>query len=386
MVDIPAWKLLGFKKDPFGQLQSVDDYWESPAEATITAALADACESHSIHGIIADSGFGKSTVLRKAMYDLRRNPRRAVLSIFPEDSRQLTLSRIRTAIVDFAHDTAGLDVTTNRTSPERVRTILKRLAAIEFPEGFAIAVDNCHDVSTSVIRGLRQLIEADSGFEQHNCGLVLVGWNRLDEKLRSLEDVMMRTTFHYLRILTPEEVKSYVAHRIAAAGGKPGIVSDAALEMLAYGNSSGQGVQRRSFNGILNILRRAGEYAASIGDQTIDFHHLQHADPDLCPLAAMHSRAGKPVYRKIIQATRELGGGDISDATVSRGLRDESGVSAAHRYWIGRALQHITEQNRLQPSGTQARKQKSPTVGTEAPNAAPGDRKVGDLTDAANAA
>ncbi|MCD8013555.1 MAG: AAA family ATPase [Lachnospiraceae bacterium] len=97
-----------------------------------------------------------------------------------------------------------------------------------------LAVDEAQYLSTGILNDIKMLM--NYGYDSVNCfTLILCGEAHLNNTLRKPvhEALRQRITVHYnFQGLSDSEVSEYVLHKIACAGGAPGIIETAALSAV----------------------------------------------------------------------------------------------------------------------------------------------------------
>ncbi len=100
----------------------------------------------------------------------------------------------------------------------------------------ALIVDEAQNLSPEALEELRMLSNVDSG-EDYLFQIILVGQPGLLDSLRkpSLVQLAQRVGVHFhLQPLSFDETKSYIEHRLATAGGDPGIFDEAACAAVYF--------------------------------------------------------------------------------------------------------------------------------------------------------
>jgi len=223
----------GLHSIPMTREIAVSERWRHELyEETLTEALATVAQRMSC-AIIGPSGTGKSLLLR-SVNDALPGARYRVHYVKVTD-----LSKR-----DFCREVAAaLGCSPAGSYGALVRTIQQRCQSLLDQESLrpVILLDESHDIRPEVLAILRVLtnFQMDSRLV---VSLVLAGQSALRRLLRrdELESISRRIA-HYasLRLLSRQETRSYVEHRLAVAGAKTALLDDAALDAIyeaAQGN------------------------------------------------------------------------------------------------------------------------------------------------------
>jgi len=202
----------GFHATPFTREIAVKDRFPLPDFDQATEALLATLDARMSCALIAPAGTGKTSILR------------AVLARLPE-------ARYRTHYVkvtglskrDMCREIAfAIGLAPAGTYPALVRRLQEHFLESASTGGVrpVLLLDEAHDLRVDTLAMLRVLtnFEMDSKLV---LSVVLAGQPRLRELLRrqDLEDVARRLA-HYatLRVLSRDEVASYIEHRCTVAG------------------------------------------------------------------------------------------------------------------------------------------------------------------------
>lgn len=355
----PPWKLYGFVRPPFDDIKTPQDYFTWSGVDLITEKMKDALDHRGIHVLLADSGEGKTSALRLAVQELKKTrPQALIIDFLPEDGKRFTLAKIRDRVLSVARKNNILVNTNREWNTDMVRRTVRQLKSSDhYPDGVLLVFDNCHDFGWQLLRGIRQLIEADldGGLEQHVCGVLFIGWNRLQTKLRQVEDVESRATIHHLPSFTKEDVRAFTLHRISVALKESlttdDIITDEALDYLTMRDHDMHGRNLRTPIEILKLLRGAFEYAASIDAEKINLSVLLHEDRAVNLLLTKKEELGEEVasYRLIEKEIKAMKGGQgPSYVTIQKIVMDPSKGDDARIALINAALKRLEQRSRQQ--------------------------------------
>ncbi len=99
-----------------------------------------------------------------------------------------------------------------------------------------LIIDEAQNMSTETLEELRMLSNLNAG-KDHVLQLVLIGQPELADTLRKpeLRQFAQRISVDYhLTPLTPTEATDYIQHRVATAGGAPGLFTDQACQAIHH--------------------------------------------------------------------------------------------------------------------------------------------------------
>jgi type II secretory pathway predicted ATPase ExeA/phage tail protein X len=175
--------------------------------------------------VVGEVGTGKTTLLYNLLSDLGPSVRTAYLS----NSRLSFAELLRLALADFGAPCEGRD---KADLLQALNRFLRGCAS----EGAtaALVIDEAQNLELDVFEDLRLL----SNFETYDAKLlqiVLVGQPELEDKLADprLRQVADRIAVHCrIEPLGREDAATYVAHRIACAGGTSDLFTPAAIRLV----------------------------------------------------------------------------------------------------------------------------------------------------------
>lgn len=202
----------GFHSTPFTREIAVDRRFTLPIYDDTVAALARVVDQRESAVLIAPAGAGKTTVLRTLRQRL------------PEARYDVSYVKVTSLSKrDLCREIASaLGAPPAGTYPTLVRRLQERFVACTDADGRrpVLLLDEAHDIRPDVLGILRILtnFEMDSRLV---VSLLLAGQPPLRQMLRRdhLEDVAGRMAhLAALRLLSREETRAYVEHRITVAG------------------------------------------------------------------------------------------------------------------------------------------------------------------------
>jgi len=223
--------------------------------------------------LIAKPGMGKTSLLCHYLAYLRDKARTAFVFRTDCDSREF----IRHLLLDLGIDAAGMDL-------PAMHEALNRLLTEEMHAGrrFVLVIDEAQNLDEKVLESVRLL----SNFETPCMKLmqiVLAGQPQLADRLASPSMAQLRQRVSMvIRIdpFTPEEVNSYIDHRLKVAGcEKPMMFTAGARKLIA---EHSEGIPRN----INNLCFNAMSLGCALNRKTIDRDIVTDviADLDLEPL------------------------------------------------------------------------------------------------------
>ena len=195
-----------------------------------------------VYGITRNKGFllltgevgtGKTTLLRAALRELPRDTDTALIintiGLTPLDLLKLIAAEF--GIEGRFESTADYLIAINRMLLERLRTGRNTVLIID-------EAQNLDEATLEEVRLLSNLETDTSKLMQ----IVLTGQPELIRKLSSPQLRQLRQRIaveHHMEALTPEQVKPYLAHRVAVAGGHYEEIFEPGVENVFYWFSQG---------------------------------------------------------------------------------------------------------------------------------------------------
>jgi len=227
----------------------------------VLAELMTTVERRMSAALVGPAGTGKTFLLRQLRHQLPE-ARYRVRYLKVNDLSKRDMCREIAAVVG---------VPAVGTYPALVRKLQDTLVSSVNTDGLrpVVLIDEGHDMRPSVLGMLRLLtnFEMDSRLV---VSLILVGQPPLLNLLQrnDMADVAQRLAYcGSLRLLTREEVQTYVSHRLTIAGGKPEWFAREALEAVCE-------ISRGNLRAIDFLALRSLQAAAEGNKEVVDANHV----------------------------------------------------------------------------------------------------------------
>lgn len=260
----------GLRVLPFTREIPVDKLYPHPQFKEAVRALHATVEERMSAAIIGAAGTGKTVVLR------------ALKAALPEARYRVHYVKLTNLCVrDFCKELAvAMGCTPAGHFGALVRKVQDRAQTLMEQESLrpVIILDEAHDMRPEVLAILRVLtnFEMDSRLV---VSIILAGQPSLKHILRreELESVTRRLA-HYatLRLLSREENRDYVAHRLNIAGTDHALFDNSALDAL-YEMTQG------NLRATDRVALKAMEQAFGKDDPVVGFEHVAAAKPQVTP-------------------------------------------------------------------------------------------------------
>jgi general secretion pathway protein A len=261
-------------EQPFGVTPDSRFLYLGPKHREALASLVYGTESNrGFLALIAKPGMGKTSLLYHYLAYLRGKARTAFVFRTDCDSREF----IRHLLLDLGIDVAGMDL-------PAMHEALNRLLTEEMHAGrrFVLVIDEAQNLDEKVLESVRLLSNFETPWMKL-MQIVLAGQPQLADRLASPSMAQLRQRVSMvIRIdpFTPEEVNSYIDHRLKVAGcEKPMIFTAGARKLIA---EHSEGIPRN----INNLCFNAMSLGCALKRHTIDRDIVTDviADLDLEPL------------------------------------------------------------------------------------------------------
>lgn len=268
-------------RDPFEDLQSVDDMYVNPDIRYIREAMYQVARHDGFLAVVGESGAGKST-LRRDLVNRLNNEGAPVLVIEPyvlamedkgEKGKALRTSHIADAIVDTV---APLE--RPKSNPEARFRQMHRALKNSYESGFrhVLIIEEAHSMPISTLKHLKRMRELESGFTKL-VSIILIGQTelmvKLSERNAEVREVVQRIEVAELLPVSPARLDEFLAFRLARVGKKLEEVIDiGGVQAIAERLSkSGRDNQRSLLYplAIGNMMVAAMNLATSIGEPLI---------------------------------------------------------------------------------------------------------------------
>ncbi len=260
----------GFHSMPFTREIAVDRRFTLPMFEEATKALERAITQRESAVLIAPAGTGKTNVLR------------ALRARLPEARYHVTYVKVtELSKRDLCRELAmALDTAPAGTYSKLVRCLQERFVTFADTDGLrpVILLDEAHDIRPDVLGILRILtnFEMDSRLV---VSIILAGQPSLRRMLRQdhLEDVARRMAhLATLRVLSRDETRAYIEHRLTIAGATSVPFDNGALEALYE-------VGRGNLRATDRLAIKTLEIAHDANRDVVDATDVTRARASLCP-------------------------------------------------------------------------------------------------------
>jgi general secretion pathway protein A len=211
----PFWTHFGLKRNPFGNIQTVNDVFESSEMERAMDHLAEAVEEGGIFAVIGERGIGKTTVKNEILQFFMNSPTQYAYSVLEcMNLSDVSMSTILTALV---HDLSSEPRKMN--TEHRSRQVRRIIGNISARKKVVLIIDEAQKLKIPVLEQLKQLTEMTWGLRSRIITVLLIGQPELRYKLSRDEGLDMRVTRYNMTGLTTDEVLQYIDLRCRAAGG-----------------------------------------------------------------------------------------------------------------------------------------------------------------------
>jgi len=240
----------GLKAKPFSLSTDPRALYKSPAHgAVLDDLLSGIRRREGIVVLTGEMGTGKTTLCRAALYQLDRK----TFTTFVPDPLLSREDLLRMLLVDFGEvsvDDLRRGRLTGASRPDLSYQLYEFLTSLESVDAFAVLViDEAQHLSQPLLEEIRALSELEAG--RRLLQIVLVGQPELQTRLKQFQmrQIDQRVTMRCeLRPLSKGDVAGYVAHRLAAVGGRNERIAfaSAAIDLI---HAASNGVPR-----LVNII------------------------------------------------------------------------------------------------------------------------------------
>ena len=271
----------GMREQPFGVTPDSQYLYLGHSHREALASLYCGIRDHrGFLGLIAPPGTGKTTLLFYLLKRLRAYSRTVFLFDTPSDPEDLMAS----LAADIGLNTSGLG---NAQIRQQFHRMLIQEASVG--RNFVIVVDEAQNLSNPVLEKIRLLSNFESG-TQKLLQVVLAGQPQLATRLVHPDLIQLRQRFAMiigLEPLSPDQVRSYIQHRLNIAGYSAGslFTGDAFAEIARKSS----GIPR-----VINILcYNALAMGCARRQKCIDVGTVRQAASDLA--FVQEAGNGKPI-------------------------------------------------------------------------------------------
>lgn len=274
-------------RDPFDDLQSVDDMYVSPDIRYIRESMYQVARHDGFLAVVGESGAGKST-LRRDLINRLAAEGAPVLVIEPyviamedkgEKGKALRTAHIADAIVDTV---APLE--RPKSNPEARFRQMHRALKNSYESGFrhVLIIEEAHSMPTSTLKHLKRLRELESGFTKL-ISIILIGQTelmvKLSERNAEVREVVQRIEVAELKPVNPARLDEFLQFRLGRVNKKLEEVIDpsgvqAIAERLA---TAGRDTQRNLLYplAIGNLVVAAMNLAVRVGEPLVTASVIQ---------------------------------------------------------------------------------------------------------------
>jgi type II secretory pathway predicted ATPase ExeA len=233
-------KAFGLFVNPFEELNSADQVYDTADVAYIRAAMAQVMTSERFIAVVGESGAGKST-LRRDLIDRINREQRPVIVCEPyvlglEDSelkgKNLKAPDIAASILRSLNQHIKLKVSAEGRFNQLHRELIESRRA-----GYrhVLIIEEAHCLSIPTLKHLKRFYELEDGFNRL-LSIVLIGQTELSQKLAEnkpeIREVVQRIEIATLEPLD-RNLEGYLNHRLSIANKKLSDIMDAgALDAL----------------------------------------------------------------------------------------------------------------------------------------------------------
>jgi general secretion pathway protein A len=220
----------GLADNPFSIAPNPDYLYMSPRHKEALAHLIFGLrESGGFVMLTGEVGTGKTTVSRKLMQELPANTQLAMILNPTLSAIELLATICDELAIEYQQDTSSLKYFTD--------LILHKLAQNHRQQiNTVLIIDEAQHLLPEVLEQLRLLTNLETNREKL-LKVVLIGQPELQQLLKrnELRQLAQRITARYhLLPLNAEEVKSYIAHRLAVAKGDSSVFSRGTLQAVFH--------------------------------------------------------------------------------------------------------------------------------------------------------
>lgn len=260
----------GFHTVPFTREIRVEQQLAFPFLDVALAGLLGAVEKRMSAAIVAPAGTGKTVLLRR-LCDNLPEARYRVSYVKVTDLSKRDMCRE----IAFACGAAPAG-----SYPILVRRLEEHFRNVADTDALrpVLILDESQDFRPEVLSMLRLLTNFNMD-SRLVLSLVLAGQPPLKQLLARDElESMARRIIHYaqLRLLSRDEVETYIAHRCTIAGAATVPFDPRALEAIFE-------IGRGNFRATDDLALKSLEHAAMAGHATVSSHNVTAARKDLCP-------------------------------------------------------------------------------------------------------
>jgi type II secretory pathway predicted ATPase ExeA len=231
----PFWDAWGFKRNPFGNIESADDVFEGREMERVGEYLVEAVEEGGIYAVTGERGIGKTTVKNEVLNFFDQNKTKYAYSVLEcVDLRDATMSTIHAALIaDLSNEKPKAN------SEHKSRQVTRILGELAARKKVVLVIDEAQRLPLETMEKLKMLTERRWAFRSKLITVLLFGQPELTFKLSRDEGLNLRVTQYQLRGFNPDETLQYIDLRCKGAGGDMRAMFDPeALEYIAENQHS----------------------------------------------------------------------------------------------------------------------------------------------------
>lgn len=211
------WSYWNLKKNPFGNIESVNEVFESNEMMRAMDHLAEAIEEGGIYSITGERGIGKTTVKNEMIQYLGDDRKRFAYSYLESmDMNLVRMTTIHSALVRDLTNETPKGFAEHRG--HQVRRVLGELTASG--KSVVLIIDEAQNLRFPTMESLKLLTEMRWALLMKRLiTILLFGQPILDARLARDDGLRLRVTPFRMKGLTTDEVLQYIDLRCRAAGG-----------------------------------------------------------------------------------------------------------------------------------------------------------------------
>lgn len=253
---------------PFSLTPDTSFYLGLPQHEAALAVLRTAIASgEGFIKVSGEVGTGKTLLCRLL---LKQAPADWQLAYLPDPA--LSPLELRWALAQ----ELGLKFSANIDTPQLLQLLQRQLILlVSQQKRVVLVIDEAQALPDDTLETLRLLTNLETE-QQKLLQVVLFAQPELDDRLnsRAFRQLQQRITFsQQLSVMTPLQIRQYIAHRLQIAGCQKALFSDTALRLLHYYS---RGIPR-----LVNILaHKCLMLAYGEGQPKVNWQHIRYAAAD----------------------------------------------------------------------------------------------------------
>ena len=327
------WSHWDLKKNPFGNIETANDVFESNEMTRAMDHLAEAVEEGGIYSISGERGIGKTTVKNEMIQYLRDNPNRFAFSVL--ESMDMNLVRMTTIHAALVMDLSN--ETPKSFAEHRARQVRRILGDLSSRgKRVVLLIDESQNLRFPTMEALKMLTEMRWALlTKCMITIMLFGQPILDMRLARDEGLRLRVTPFRMKGLTTDEVLQYIDLRCRIAGGNMEEIFDSnALAYIAEHQHSPLHI-----NGVCSQCMRA---ARSIGEEKVTIEMVFASGGIRTPRTILREN-GISIHK--FSAMTHLGHRMVEKLLDG----DESGVNTEQKTKFQSGLVNLTRSDEMPP-------------------------------------